>query len=591
MTSTSFKTAIRSDTREIKGYVEIYDGLVDLKTGDTVTASEAECSVKEQVIDNIRMPVNYASFENNFFDDEGMILPNDPSGGDNDNIGWVSTSLSNSDGSYTSDQTIKVTLSATTNSLNGLTIYFRHGYPINFDLLLTNSSNVLTTINITNNDESVYQYTTAITNLKSVEIQIANWSEGYRRSRISEIDFEVSDMYESGILIDFQTTEQISKLSLEMPKNEVVINLSNQDGRFDYINPTGMAKYLTDNKKIKPYVGVLTEDNGIEYISLGYFYLSEWKNNDNLTTTLTGLNLLNVLDNEISYDRNEWGTTGYQDIIFPKLYFEMLCDKWNIDYLHDDEYPPRTEYSSGPGGLNDYYIAWSLRDDSLPLWTKKEQLQYLGMTGFGNIQVNRDNVLCFYQIPTTVDNIVYKNNIKRDAKFTTKQQLKSITWHDESSEYSGTETIIYYNLVNVVGTKDIYVQTNNFCSSATVSTGTVNEVFNGGSFVRVNITSTGDTYLTLTSINGTRISSLTDHDYSFDNDNGENLDITNNYLGYLNYLRSAWLPDTFVGLINTWLETNYDNYNISFEWGQDPTIEVGKLISIETPYGFKKYVC
>lgn len=587
MASASFKTAIRSDTREIKGYVEIYDGLVDLKTGDTVTASEAECSKKAQVIDDIRMPIDYASFEDNFFDDEGMILPNDPDGGDNENIGWISTSLSNSSGVFASDQTIKVTLSNTTNSLNGLTIYFRHGYPIDFDLLLTNSSNVTTTINITGNDESVYQYTTAITNLKSVEIQIANWSEGYRRARISEIDFEVSDMYESGILIDFQTTEQVSKLSLEMPKNEVIVNLSNQDGRFDYINPVGMAKYLTENKTIRPYVGVLTEDNGVEYVSLGYFYLTEWINNDDLTTTLTGLNLLNLLDKVTSYDRNEYGAAGYQARgIFPRLYFKMLCDRWGVKYLYDNEYPPRTVITP-PEEPFDYYYPYSITDGRLPIWTRKEQIQYLAMTGFGNIQANRDNKLCFYQIPTTISNTIYRNNIEKDAKFTTKTKLKEIIWHypQHQAETSGTGgKVVYSNTIYINGTEDVYIQTP-YAVTASVDTGTVNSIFLGGNFVRVNITSTGDTVLTLNATNDILSDTTTDYTYTY-NTTGETLEITNAYLWYLNYL-SSYLGVSYVSLISDWINDNYDNYNVMIQWGQDPTIEVGQLLSVETPYGFK----
>lgn len=107
-----------------------------------------------------------------------------------------------------------------------------------------------------------------------------------RRIRISEIDFGISNIYENDELISFTTNEEIDILKQSVPINDCTINLNNYNRDFDPLNPQGLVKYLTQNCIIKPFCGVLVENAGAEYKSLGYYYLDNWNANVDGNVTL-----------------------------------------------------------------------------------------------------------------------------------------------------------------------------------------------------------------------------------------------------------------------------------------------------------------
>ncbi|MBO5138669.1 MAG: hypothetical protein J6B89_03405 [Bacilli bacterium] len=292
--SEEFKKAIKSSEREIKGYVEVvYD---DKDGSDYVLSSSPNRlrnSLDTEIVDGSRKSKKYASLEKNYTELDGsFILPNYNVKGDK--TGYVSDDI------FSDIANPTITLSKEDNYINssGITIYFENNIAQDFTLTILSSDNEVITTNIQNNTKGIYQqiFESKI-NIKSLSINITKIEYTNRRIRIPEIDFGISQVYEDGDLVSFTVNEEIDLLFTSTPINDCTVNLNNYDNQFNPLNPVGLTKYLTDNCVIKPFIGVLTEKNGIEYVSMGYFYLKDWSSDTDGGTTLNGRSLMEILAN------------------------------------------------------------------------------------------------------------------------------------------------------------------------------------------------------------------------------------------------------------------------------------------------------
>lgn len=292
--SESFKKAIKSDTREVKGYVEvIYDDKDNSSYSITVSPNRLRNSLEQEIVDNIKKNKKYASLESNYTELDGsFILPNYNIKGDN--TGYVSDTI------FSDIINPTITISKENNYVksSGISIYFENNIAQKFTIKITNSNDEITTINVTNNNNNIYQtvFETEI-EVKSLTVEFLQMEYTNRRIRIPEIDLGISQIYEGNDLVSFSVNEEIDLMLTSTPINTCTINLNNYDNLFDPINPNGLVKYLTGNAVIKPYIGVLTESNGIEYVQMGYFYLKDWSSNNDGNVTLNGQNLMARLAN------------------------------------------------------------------------------------------------------------------------------------------------------------------------------------------------------------------------------------------------------------------------------------------------------
>lgn len=308
--SESFKNAIKSDTREIKGYVEVIYNEKDM-TDYTVTSTFLleRISTYDNVLGSTKKIKKYASLEENYtLLDGSFILPNYNIIGDESGI--VSEDIF--------ENIENATLNITNTSkefitCSGITIYFEDNIARNFDILITYEDDAITSYNIQRNTKSIYQeiFDEEIS-IKSLKIKINQIEYPNRRIRIASIDFGISQIYEGNDLVSFTVNEEIDLLLTSTPINDCKINLSNYENAFNPLNPTGLTKYLNDNCVIKPYIGILTEENGIEYVLTGHFYLKDWSNDANGNVTLNGQSLMGILsgltlksDGQFLYNNNQ----------------------------------------------------------------------------------------------------------------------------------------------------------------------------------------------------------------------------------------------------------------------------------------------
>ncbi len=321
--SESFKNTIKSDTREIKGYIEI---IFDNQDGSGYTLSTApnrlRNSLENEIVDGIRKNNKYASLEENYTELDGsFLLPNYNVKGDR--TGYISDEV------FDELENRTITLTKKDNFVNssGITIYFENNIAQKFNLKIIDENDEEINLSV-DNDKNVYQHIFENpVRIKEVSLNFLQMEHSNRRIRISEIDFGISQVYEGSDLVSFSVNEEIDLLFTSTPINSCTINLNNYDNLFNPLNPTGLVKYLTDNCIINPFVGVLTKENGIEYVSMGIFYLKDWSSDNNSNVTLNGQSLMGILsgltiksDGQFLYNNNQSWTGKTLGTYLSKMY-------------------------------------------------------------------------------------------------------------------------------------------------------------------------------------------------------------------------------------------------------------------------------
>ena len=196
-----------------------------------------------------------------------------------------------------------VTISFTQTRLNGITMYFRNNIPKNLRIICSDDS----IYDIENNDKEMVQVIfDTPKNLTYVTIAFFTMEYSDRKIYINEIDLGITQVYKDQDLIEFTVDEEVSKLVEEVPINETNITLNNMSDLFNPLNPSGIVPYLSENTLIKPYIGVLSENSGVEYVKMGEFYFDSYTNNSDSTTTLVGKNIIKQVETEILKDDNEF---------------------------------------------------------------------------------------------------------------------------------------------------------------------------------------------------------------------------------------------------------------------------------------------
>ena len=308
--SDSFKKAIKSDVRELYGYVDVNYATRDYEkeVAQTPQTLNLVPSDGTGLIKGSKIMRKYATLENNYTLLDGSHFVS------NENVlytenGFVSNNIFNN----INNNTIKINNVDYEEPLNGFTIYFVDNLPFDFTLnittLVTDSGDSgetieeIQTINVVNNNSMVYQHIFgSSTYVKDITLVINSVDHPDNRIRIAYIDFLISDLYYGDELVSFDVTEEIDLLVENIPANTCSISLNNYPDetggmKFDPINPVGLVPYLTENTTFTPYIGVLTEDNGIEYVPMGVFYLSDWSSNADGNVTLNGKNVIERLKN------------------------------------------------------------------------------------------------------------------------------------------------------------------------------------------------------------------------------------------------------------------------------------------------------
>lgn len=334
--SKDYKKSIYGPIRKTDANIkfEILDNEAYIKNKIS-TSKESEISKSTQLTNKVRNIENkYATFEKDYLKLDGSFhIP--PQNTDlnykNMELGYWSDEISDKDGYFALNPVIELVFSEPCNSM-GLTLNFDNRanvYPTFFNIRILNSKNeIIVNEEIKDNNSTVFMLEKGLDNYKKIVLTFKKMNEAFRRLRLTEIDFGIIKEYSSKNIIKLNLIEELNITSNEIPSNEIKFSVDNQTKEFNILNPEGFYRFLKDRQEVKLNIGVEIENNHYEYISMGLFYLTDWKSNEGgLVTTFTARDIFEIIK-EYDYE-NEINTNMYdlaEDII-------KVCnvEKYNID--------------------------------------------------------------------------------------------------------------------------------------------------------------------------------------------------------------------------------------------------------------------
>lgn len=542
--SNAFKKAIKKQERQIKGYVEILYDLSDITVTPTTNITSTYTPLAE-ICNGVRVENLYGSLDYLPLDGSYLTM-----GTTNTNIGFISNEL------FENLTTPTVTLSFSSMTVKGITLYFRENIPTNLTLNYSDGSSDT----IINENEIVQVIFANSKTLTSVQVVINDMMYQDRKIYLMEIDLGITQVYKDQNLIEFTIDEEVNKLVEEVPINECNITLNNMNDLFNPLNPTGIVPYLSENTLIKPYIGVLTDTLGVEYVKMGEFYFDSYTNNSDSTTTLVGKNIIKQIQSEILKADNEYNLfkssmskTDFQTFMqnyrytFNSLDYSMLTEIFNInkkyliDFLQEISFFNTTLfYADRNSNLNLKSINVTTQDNL----TKTELIDDVNFK-----KIDKINTLSYlspaeHTMNTTGSRLVYDRTITLE---TSPQYLLC-----ESNSANMMDSIVHAD-----GSDSVSVISQGYYFTFIKLTGTV------GSTINIKMASPYDIVETI----GTQTKSIKQANekeviLNFESKMKKNI----NNINTLSYTPS---------------------YKIRFDYNGDPSLEAGDYISVQTPYGYK----
>lgn len=317
-TSDSFKKEVYAPTRSVTAKIRFeFLDLTAFEDNTKSATSQEVFSNLDQVTNKVRSKtVKFATFEQDYLKLDGSyIIP--PYTLDIDyEVGWISSTVSDSEGVFTPNQVLQFTFN-NDHSSGGLTLYFDvlgNECASDFSIdVFDSSGNTLVHEDITDNTDSTYIFLTQLSNYRKVTITIQKWCKPYRRTKMVEVDFGVINEYQDDNLINFQLVQELDTTSNTLPADELTFTVDNSNRDFNILNPNGYYQFLVQGQEVYLEMGVLNTDSGeFEFIQVGKFFLKDWQSNEGtMTTTFTARDILDSLSNTEVENTTANNTTLY----------------------------------------------------------------------------------------------------------------------------------------------------------------------------------------------------------------------------------------------------------------------------------------
>ena len=586
--SDGFKKAIKENDRRIYGYVDVkYQN----KSFDKV---ETQIPTRLDILSNNWLSVNkkivqkYATLENNYtLLDGSFMVWNENSLVEN---GYVTQDIFED----INNNTIIITNNSTTTPSKGVSIYFKENLPFNFNVTINFRDGNSIIDEVRNNQTYNYQYIfTDEKVINNVEIQILNVEFPKNRLRIASVDFNIGDVYEGEELLSFDVTEELDLMIENLPINTCTINLNNYpnshgESKFDVINPNSIVNYLDNNTMIEPYIGVLTEDNGVEYVPMGIFYLSNWDSNPEGNVTMNGKSVLSKIE--------------AMTIPAKGGFFAITAPDDLSDYLTNN-----TPYNFSI--LNGYY---AFNNNELIISNLMEYIKLLLV--FNNIIVWDENDYVIRKFYVDRYNTIGTKNINENSvdKISQKELLQDVNYNTRSTIHqlnityksisqmgaTQTETIINdtHTLLNaeeyiwykVSDNKRIWDNNPVFNYSVVSGSASASLVDKNYYFMVVKVTGTIGSTIQITYTNRTQNEDkVIKKSVTQISPTGDNLDIDISSFGYA-------YPE-YLSLIQKYYMKMDKPYKVTSSTIGDPSLEIGDVVSIQTRYknvnnGYRNFI-
>lgn len=269
-----------------------------LQEDSTATANmEESYSEIESVTSSLTVGrEKYSSLEHNYWGLDGSFTYYD---GSPKNPGYVTSSLSEEDASFTALPTIDIRFSNVhTELIPGITITWAeklNEWAASFHIRAYNSSVLVAEKVVEDNTTPLSQVWLDLEGYDRLTIEVLKWSHPQHRARVERIFLGIRTIYTKDDLLGYTHSQSVDLLSGALPKNEIVFRLRNEDSRWNPENPTGAERYLMERQEVYVKYG-MTVDDTTEWIDGGHFWLSGWSTPANgIEASITARDLLEFM--------------------------------------------------------------------------------------------------------------------------------------------------------------------------------------------------------------------------------------------------------------------------------------------------------
>lgn len=514
------------------------------------------------VSDGIKNIRPYATLERNLWllDGSREVVPASSYG----EVGFIDNALSLENRTFTNNPIVTIGFTQVhTNLLQGVTITwsdFLEEYAEEFIVTAYNGANVVAEKTVTGNSSLTSVVMVDIANYNSITIEIVKWSTPFRRARIDEVFIGANIIFSKKDVFSYSCSYNADPISAELPKSEVSFSLNNVDRTFNPYNDGGISKYLIERQEISVRYGFKLE-SGIEWISGGKFYLSEWDApQGGIDADFTARDLLEFMTG--TYTKGLYNPNG------TSLY--DLAE----DVLLDADLPVSANGS----------VKWVI-DDSLkniytvsplPLDTHANCLQMIANAGECVMYQDRNGILHIKKLSTDVSDYTINDfNSYSKSNLSLDKPLKQVDVPYYGYSVSEESTELFKGVVNINGTMDVHITYSGTATNAkaTLTNGTLNSAKYYSNACVLNITASGNVTILLTG-NSLESSSVTVS--TLDSDKGETISVDNPLI----------TSQERAIAIGSWVRNYMKNrMKLSSSWRADPRLDALDVVNNENEYG------
>ncbi len=343
---------------------------------------------------------------------------------DGPDTGFVSSVQSGADCVFSSYPVITVQLDRVYSTIMpGLTITWGAAYDEmarHFIVRVFNGVTLKNEYEITDNTETMTVIDEDITDYDKVVIEIIEWCLPYCRARVEEIVLGIVRIFDKMRLLSYTHKMEADALTLTLPDNSVMFEISNVDGEWNPDNPEGSTKYLLERQEISTRYGYKI-GGAIEWVNGGTFYMSEWDTPSNgITAKFTARSLIDFM-----------GATYAIPVNTTMTLYELA-----IDALTQANMP------TNPDGSDKWSVSNSLsgititlpvdRDNNVDFdYTLAEVLQMCANAACCTLNIDRDgNIIIAPLSATMTDYLIDQFVSYANAEYKLSKPLKSVDVND-----------------------------------------------------------------------------------------------------------------------------------------------------------------
>lgn len=449
MASQEFNDAIISNVRRTSAQA-VFEFLDTTASADTtITSQDQESNVSRlDEINNARdySTMKYTTLETDYFALNGSShLTPKTSETIPYLVGYLSNSISGSDGTFTTNPVIHCDFTIDHSSI-GLSFEFDNEYPTKIEIIYKDSNGNILKDEVLDNNDTTFVYGGRVLNYRSIDIIFLKTKNPYRRIRMYSLIFGIIKQWKDKDLLEYELERQTNITDEEIPISQLQIKVDNLSKEFNIVNPSGVYEFLQSKQLLKTKLGVYLEDGTIEYVTMGNYYLNDWQTDGN-TATLTA-------NDKLSFITQSYSVPSATTKTLKNWAITLLTQVGYTDYDIDDSLDS---------------ISVTTQFDSIDI---KKLLKDIAIASQTMLYVDTDDKVVFKKLPTTQEGEIDFANMYKEPKISldpvTNQVLVEVWDYSKTPEQRTIIDIHNYSAGDEIFTKEY--KDNPFVTTTTIAT-------------------------------------------------------------------------------------------------------------------------